>query len=128
MPEASVVQANFLGGEWSKSAQGRVDLPAYKTAMNVCLNGLPREEGAWVRRSGTLTHGNTYKNYPGVLRRIVLPGGTPAVVEITYNSGASYVRLWTAPQADVGLLADDTVSMTLFSDDAVLLTSPSRAN
>jgi len=52
MPDASYTQASFLGGEWSPFAQGRTDTPAYKTAMNVCLNGYPVEEGAWVRRPG----------------------------------------------------------------------------
>jgi hypothetical protein len=45
-------QSAFLGGEWSPLAQGRSDLPGYKQAMNVCVNGMPIEEGAWTRRSG----------------------------------------------------------------------------
>ena len=45
-------QSSFLWGEWSPLAQGRSDMPAYKQAMNVCLNGFPIEEGAWTRRSG----------------------------------------------------------------------------
>jgi hypothetical protein len=45
-------QSAFIGGEWSPLAQGRSDLPAYKQALNVCLNGMPIEEGAWTRRSG----------------------------------------------------------------------------
>lgn len=53
MPDASFYQAGFLGGEWSPFYQGRIDNPKYKMAMNVCLNGIPVEEGAWVRRSGT---------------------------------------------------------------------------
>lgn len=50
---ASFVQTNFTGGEISQSAQGRLDLPAYKISMNVCLNGIPVESGAWMRRPGT---------------------------------------------------------------------------
>lgn len=52
-------QSSFGGGEWSNMAQGRSDLNAYKTAMNVCLNGLPVEQGSWVRRSGTQYIGPT---------------------------------------------------------------------
>lgn len=52
MARAAHHQSAFLGGEWSPLSQGRSDLPAYKQAMNVCLNGMPIEEGAWIRRSG----------------------------------------------------------------------------
>lgn len=54
MGKASSAQTSFLGGEWSKSAQGRFDDPTYKSAMSICRNGLPIETGAWSRRSGTL--------------------------------------------------------------------------
>jgi hypothetical protein len=50
---SSTYQGNFLGGEWSTPAQGRIDDPAYQSAVGTCLNGIPIEEGAWVRRSGT---------------------------------------------------------------------------
>jgi hypothetical protein len=53
VPISNFVQASFLGGEWSPFAQGRSDLPTYRFAMNVCRNGIPLEEGAWCRRSGT---------------------------------------------------------------------------
>ena len=48
----SFVQTLFFGGEWSKQAQGRMQEPAYKTGLNVCLNAYPLEEGAWIRRAG----------------------------------------------------------------------------
>ncbi len=57
---ASNVQSSFLGGEWSKSSQGRYDLPGYATAMAQCVNGVPTENGAWVRRSGTKNLGHTH--------------------------------------------------------------------
>lgn len=52
MPNASFVQSDFRGGEWSQTAQGSIADPRYKTAMCVCLNGLPTEAGAWTRRPG----------------------------------------------------------------------------
>lgn len=52
MSRAAHHQSAFIGGEWGPTSQGRSDLPAYKQAMNVCLNGLPVEEGAWTKRSG----------------------------------------------------------------------------
>jgi hypothetical protein len=53
MGRASYLQASFLGGEYSQAAQGRIDLPTYRTALNVCLNAIPIESGAWQRRGGT---------------------------------------------------------------------------
>jgi hypothetical protein len=53
MARTSNLQTNFLGGEWSPFFQGRADHKNYKTAMNVCRNSFPIEEGAWVRRPGS---------------------------------------------------------------------------
>lgn len=53
MADASYVITNFQGGEWSQAMQGRLDDQRYRTALNVCFNGLPIEEGPWVRRPGT---------------------------------------------------------------------------
>ena len=50
--KSSVHQASFLSGQFSPFAQGRSDIPQYKQAMSISLNGFPVEEGAWVRRSG----------------------------------------------------------------------------
>lgn len=57
----SVHQATFTGGEWSATAQGRLDRPQYKTALNVCLNAVPTPTGAYVRRSGLEFLGPTYQ-------------------------------------------------------------------
>jgi hypothetical protein len=65
MPVASWAQVSFLGGEWSETAQGRFDDPAYETALNVCLNGLPVEAGAWTRRPGTMFAQTTRNGAPG---------------------------------------------------------------
>lgn len=53
MTNASFVQTNFLGGEWSALASGRMDHPRYKTALARCYNSLPVEEGSCTRRPGT---------------------------------------------------------------------------
>lgn len=53
MGSTSFKAPNFLGGEWSQSAQGQTELPAYRTALNVCLNTIPIEAGAALRRPGT---------------------------------------------------------------------------
>jgi hypothetical protein len=64
MGHATFLQHSFLGGEWSQSVQGRVDRPDYRTAMSVCLNGLPIEQGAWVRRPGFAHAGFTRGGRP----------------------------------------------------------------
>lgn len=53
MAAATYLQSSFLGGAVSKSMQGRFDHPAYRTWMNVCLNSMPMEQGAWTRRPGS---------------------------------------------------------------------------
>lgn len=50
---SSSLQSSFLGGEWSPTSHGRIDRPEYLTALAMSINGLPIEEGSWVRRSGT---------------------------------------------------------------------------
>lgn len=66
MPKASILQADFRGGEWGPYSQGRSDDPHYSTALTTSLNGFPLEEGAWIKRSGTEflvpTHGGFYAN------------------------------------------------------------------
>lgn len=53
MGDATLLQSSFLGGCWSQTMQGRIDRPDYRTSLNVCLNSLPLETGAWTRRPGT---------------------------------------------------------------------------
>jgi hypothetical protein len=53
MGATTYVQPSFLGGEVSQSYQGRIDRPDYRTFMNVCLNTIPVESGAALRRPGT---------------------------------------------------------------------------
>lgn len=69
MGSGNYVQSAFLGGEWSKLAQGRVEDPRYRSALARCLNAYPIEEGAWTRRSGfrrggTTRNGNAAKLLP----------------------------------------------------------------
>lgn len=79
MSNASYVRNNFLGGEWSLEAQGRMDLDAYLTAMNLSYNGFPTETGAWVRRSGTYNVGPTRR------------GAASSIHELHFNQQNSYI-------------------------------------
>lgn len=79
MGDASFVRTNFLGGEWSQHAQGRMDRDEYLTALNLCYNGFPMETGAWVRRSGTYNTGPTRR------------GARVSAHELHFNQISSYV-------------------------------------
>lgn len=90
MGNASFVQSSFLGGEWSPLAQGRVADPAYKHAMNVCLNGYPVEPGAWTRRQGFRYLAHTRGGAPAVLRDFDFTTTQPYQLEFT----AGFVRFF----------------------------------
>lgn len=98
MPANSTVhQANFLGGEWSPNAQGRIDKPEYKTAMAVCRNGFPLEEGAWERRSGTKALGKVWGGGYAKLVPFAFEQAAPYTMEISVAG----IRFW-APLTTVG--------------------------
>lgn len=59
MVSSSYMQNSFLGGEWATEVQGRSEIDAYKTALNVCQNYLPIEQGSLLRRQGFMFVGHT---------------------------------------------------------------------
>lgn len=83
MVSASFVQTSFLGGQWSDMAQGRMDDPEYKKAMNVCVNGYPLEAGAWTRRQGFRYLAHTKGGKPGLLRAFDFSVTQPYQLEFT---------------------------------------------
>lgn len=84
MSAASYVQTAFNGGEWSQAMQGRIDHPAYRISLNVCLNAIPMEQGAWARR-------------PGFRHAAVTRGGAPArVVAFDFKQAAPYTMEFTS--------------------------------
>lgn len=90
MADASFAQGNFLGGQWSPAAQGRFDHPAYRTALAASVNGLPVEEGAWTRRSGTQDYGHTYSSAAGQIKEFWLPNNQASILELT----PSRINFW----------------------------------
>lgn len=106
MPAASFAQTLFLGGEWSVYAQGRFDADRYKTALNVCLNSYPREEGGWTRRPGTRVLGPT-KN--GDVARLV-PFDLSSEEFYQIEFGDEYARFYR----NGSLLYDDPVAVSAF--------------
>lgn len=90
MAEASYVQTSFLGGEISKWAQGRFDLPRYKMALAKALNILPTDEGAATRRPGFQFLGTTRNGAPGRLLPFDFSESTPYNMEFTDGQ----LRMW----------------------------------
>lgn len=83
MPNASNAQYDFRGGEWSPFAQGRMDDPRYKTAMKVCFNSFPLEEGTWTRRSGTRHSLATRNGAAGKMLKFTFNQLQPYNIELT---------------------------------------------
>jgi hypothetical protein len=94
---ASYYVPDFLGGEWSPRAQGQISDPRYKTAMNLCLNGYPVEEGAWIRRANWRMVGASYRGYPGKIFPLTYRDGALAELELTCNGTNSWMRIWGPP-------------------------------
>lgn len=79
----SYVQSSFVGGEWSGSAQGRFDDPAYRTAMAVARNLIPLEQHAATRRPGTRHVARTRSGQPGRLVKFDFKAQQPYNMEFT---------------------------------------------
>ncbi len=113
---ASWIQTSFIGGEWSKSAQGRVDDPMYKKAMNLCRNALPIVEGSNARR-------------PGFRKSALTRGGLPAKLlnyvedRVDYEAELtdSFARFFQAGQLQT--LTQFSVSSISAANPAVLTTT-----
>lgn len=89
---ASYVQTSFLGGEWSKTAQGRMDDPNYRKAMNVCENGIILTTGAWTRRPGFEFIARTRFGLPANLQTFDFTGVDPYVLEFTEGNMRLYAN------------------------------------
>src|SRR5665213_2860879 len=89
MASVSWAQTSFLGGEWSKSAQGRFDDPMYRKAMNVRLNTLPIVEGSTARRPGFRVGATTRGGLPAKL----LPY-TEATVDMELELSEGHARFF----------------------------------
>lgn len=107
MPDASFIQTNFLGGEWSPFAQGRADIEAYRTACNVMYNYVALEVGAATRRSGTNVGGTTRDGVNAVLRAFHFSEALPFDAELT----AGHMRLWNG----LALLLENTRTVATIS-------------
>lgn len=106
----------FFGGEWSARAQGRIDDPRYKTAMSLCYNGMPNEEGSWIRRPNWQFVGGTHYGHAGKLLSIPYQQGGRALMELTADSGVGAMRLWVPPNTKVSGITLGDYPYTLYCD------------
>lgn len=106
MARASYTQGNFLGGEWSPSAQGRMDLPIYRSALALCRNAIVSETGAAIRRSGTRFIQPTYKGLTANLMQFAIQQQQSYVIEETYDTGTQ--DLWIRCMMGGHMVTDGT--------------------
>src|ERR1700721_2692734 len=94
MADASFVQASFLGGQWSKFAQGNFAIPEYRTAMNICYNSIPIEPGPVVRRPGCARASTTRKGQKARIIKFDFEESNAYTMEFT----PGYLRFFTGTQ------------------------------
>lgn len=130
---SSNVQTSFRGGEWSPYAQGRAELEPYRTAMNVCVNGIPIEQGAWIRRPGTLYAATTRNGVAGVLRSFHFTQGSPYTIEFTPGWMRFFAGYSLVTEPPVGVTAMNTAdpaqiitaaAVTWLTNDEIILNTP----
>ena len=92
MTSATYHQSDFRGGEWSTVSQGRSEIPAYKTALNVSVNQILLEEGSATRRSGTEWIGPTFLRSIAKLLGFKSTGALPYVMEFTNGNLQFYAN------------------------------------
>lgn len=120
MPDASFVQSNFLGGEWSPYAQGRYDHPKYRTALALCLNAIPVEEGACPRRPGFAFVATTRGGAKGRVLPFDFTDTAPYEIELT----ASHLRIVTGNSL---VFTDDAVTVANISTGTPAVVTVSEA-
>jgi hypothetical protein len=118
--DASYVHDSFIGGEVSQVSQGHVTNERYRTWLNRCRNSFPNEQGAWVRRSGTLFLGTTRNGSPGR----VLPFQFRAALPYTMEFTDGFLRFRQGPRM---VTTNDDLTITAISNanPAVVTVSPS---
>ena len=108
MADASYVHDSFIGGEVSQVSQGHVSNEKYRTWMNRCRNSFPNEQGAWVRRSGTMFLGTTRGAVPGRVLPFQFKAALPYTMELTDG----FLRFRQGPRM---VTTNDDVTITAIS-------------
>lgn len=119
MGHGSFMQTSFLGGLWGKLAQGRMESPNYKTALDVCENYYPVEQGALLRRQGTRYLGHTRRGNKAKLIPFDFSIIQPYQIEFTnlfarFWMGTSH--LFTDPAHSILNISATTPAVVTISD------------
>src|SRR5665213_1428337 len=115
MGAASFVQTSFAGGRWSPFNLGRYDHPKYRIGMAECLNTIPLETGAAVRRPGTQYVASTRNGNPGRVIPFSFEANLPYVMELT-DGNIRFIN-------GTSLLTDTFAAVTSISGSLVTLAS-----
>lgn len=83
MADASFVQTDFRGGEWSPYAQGNHTDKEYTRGLNLCFNAFPIETGAGTRRPGTRWMAYTLNGAYAWLIKFAFAENAPYTMEFT---------------------------------------------
>jgi len=119
--DASYVHDSFIGGEVSQVSQGEVTHPNYRKWMNRCRNSFPNEQGAWVKRSGTIFLGTTRNGGPGRVLPFQFRAALPYTMELTDG----FLRFRQGPRT-VTTNDDKTITAISGATPAVVTTSPAH--
>lgn len=106
----SFMQTSFLGGEWGATVQGRMDSEHYKTALNVCLNYYPVEEGSLFRRQGTRFLAQTRRGKPGRLLGFDFSVVAPYQCEFTDGFMRMFRGTQLVEDSEVGIASINTAT------------------
>jgi hypothetical protein len=139
MPASAYHQSSFLGGAIGPLSRGRSDLPMYRQALEVCMNGIVTEEGAWTRRSGFQYLAKTRsRNYAKLLPFFHSEVNFDAVMEFTdgyvrFFNGTSIVFTLLQTNIAASSFAANTLTLTVgvatgfaVGDDIMLWSSPTH--
>jgi hypothetical protein len=125
MAASNYHQSDFRGGEWAPLAQGRSEVPAYRTALNLSINQILVEEGPATRRSGTEWIGPTAGRTVAKLLPFQSEAALPYVMEFTnlnlqFYANTGYVctndrQTITASSSAAGVLSLTTTTNSGFA-------------
>lgn len=128
------LQSSFLSGEWGKLAQGRMDDPRYKTALARCLNTIPVQEGAAVRRPGLGRIGHTRNGAAAVTKSFAYSEDASISIEMTggfmrFTDGSDFIYDAAIPVTSiVAGLVTTTSAHGLVDGNQVMFLPPALLN
>lgn len=130
MANASYVQSDFRGGQWSPRAQGQVADPNYKKGLNACVNAMPVYNGPWARRSGFLFGSNTRQGRTAKLLPLAFKFSQPFQLELTDSVMRAHFGpgLVFTPETGVTIKSISTANPAVVAVNGILPTTWATGN